>query len=348
MSSIYQRLLFPVLSWFPSEQVHNLTLSALKVAQNTAPGRVLLRRIAGEVPNQSVRVFGLTFPNVLGIAAGFDKDAQVVEGLALLGFGHVEVGTVTPYPQPGNPKPRVFRLPSDKALINRMGFPSRGIEYVVPRLRTLSTKRNFILGVSLGKQKATPLAKAVDDYLVTMRAVYPYADYVAVNISSPNTPGLRELQGRKYIAELLGRLIEESEVFTEDRQIAPRPLLVKISPDLSPDELDTILQVALQEGVDGIVATNTTTSRVGVYHPARQEEGGISGAPLRERNTAMIAEIHQATGGELPIVAVGGVFTAADVREKMDAGASLVQVYTGFVYEGPGMPGRVLRALEAR
>lgn len=345
MSSIYRQLVFPVLSWFPSEQVHNLTLAALRVVQNTNPGRMLLQRIAGEVPNRPVHVFGLTFPNVLGIAAGFDKDAQVVEGLALLGFGHVEVGTVTPYPQPGNPKPRVFRLPSDKALINRMGFPSRGIAYVVPRLRTLSVKRNFVLGVSLGKQKVTPLANAVDDYLVAMRAVYPYADYVAVNISSPNTPGLRELQGRKYIAELLGRLIGESKVLTETQQIAPRPLLVKISPDLGPDELDTILQVALEEGVDGIIATNTTTSRAGVYHPAQKEAGGISGTPLRERNTAMIAEIRQATGGKLPIVAVGGVSTAADVREKLDAGASLVQVYTGFVYEGPGMPGRILRAL---
>lgn len=345
MGSIYQQLVFPILSWFPSEEVHNLTLVALKVVQNTAPGRLLLQRIAGEVPNRPVRVFGLTFPNLLGVAAGFDKDAQVVEGLALLGFGHVEVGTVTPYPQPGNPKPRVFRLPSDEALINRMGFPSQGTAQVVARLRNLPTKRNFVLGVSLGKQKATPLAKAVDDYLVGMRAVYPYADYVAVNISSPNTPGLRELQAEKYIAELLGRLIEESKVLMENQQIAPRPLLVKISPDLSPNELDTILQVALEEGVDGIIATNTTTSRAGVNHPARQEAGGISGAPLRERNTAMIAEIHQATGGKLPIVAVGGVFTAADVREKLDAGASLVQVYTGFVYEGPGMPGRILRAL---
>ena len=345
MDSLYRKRLFPLLSRFPAETVHELALGALQLVQHPASGRSLLRRIAGDIPQRPVNVFGLTFPNVLGIAAGFDKDAKVVEGLALLGFGHVEVGTVTPYPQPGNPRPRIFRLPSDGALINRMGFPSEGVAQVVPRLRALPTERAFVLGVSLGKQKATPLVQAVEDYLAAMRAVYPFTDYIAVNISSPNTPGLQELQGKRYIGELLARLIEERQALTEKQQIKQRPLLLKIAPDLSAKELDTILQVALDEGADGIIATNTTISREGVYHPAGREAGGISGAPLRERNTAIVANIHQITGGALPIVAVGGVSTAADVREKLDAGASLVQLYTGFVYEGPGMPGRILRGL---
>jgi dihydroorotate dehydrogenase len=345
MTSLYRRLVFPLLSRLPAEQAHDLTISVLSTAGTTAVGRFLLRRIAGPIPRRPVPVCGLSFPNVLGLAAGFDKDARAVEALALLGFGHIEVGTVTPYPQSGNPKPRVFRLPSDEALINRMGFPSQGVAQVVSRLRRLPGERSFVLGVSLGKQKVTALSDAVDDYVVTLGAVYAYADYVAVNISSPNTPGLRELQGRKYIAQFLARLNEARTALEDGQQMPRRPLLVKIAPDLRPEELDDMLQVILEEGVDGIIATNTTTSREGVHHPAGREAGGISGAPLRDMNTALIADIYQGVGERLPIVAVGGVSSAADVREKLDAGASLVQVYTGFVYEGPAMPGRILRAL---
>ncbi|MFW6070403.1 MAG: quinone-dependent dihydroorotate dehydrogenase [bacterium] len=345
MHTAYQRLAFPLLLRLEPERAHDLTIRALQLAQSNRIGRWLLRRIAGPLPRRPLRLFGLTFPNELGLAAGFDKDAQAVAGLALLGFGHIEVGTVTPYPQPGNPRPRIFRLPADQALINRMGFPSQGLARVLPRLRRLSTERPFILGVSLGKQKTTPLADAVDDYLVAMRAVYPYADYLAVNISSPNTPGLRQLQGKQYIAALLSRLDEERAALSERHRLPARPLLVKIAPDLSRGELDDMLQVMLDEGVDGVIAANTTTARAGLTHPARGESGGLSGAPLREQSTALVAAIHQAAGPQLPIIAVGGIANAVHAREKLDAGAALVQLYTALIYEGPALPGRLLRAL---
>lgn len=347
MSHLYHKLVFPLLTQFPAETVHDLTLASLSAAQESALGRALLRRIAGDIPQRPVHAFGFTFPNVLGLAAGFDKDARAVAGLARLGFGHIEVGTVTPYPQAGNPKPRIFRLRSDRALINRMGFPNQGVVRLAPRLRALPAPRDFVLGVSLGKQKETPLAQAAGDYVLTMQAVYAYADYLAVNISSPNTPGLRELQGETYIAQLLDRLQEENEALAGQQRIARRPLLVKIAPDLDDGELETIVHVALQKGVDGMIATNTTLSRHGLTHASRREEGGLSGEPLRERSTAIIAGIRQIAGDRLPIVAAGGVASAAHVREKLDAGASLVQVYTGLVYEGPGMPGRILRALSS-
>ncbi|HSM55924.1 MAG TPA: quinone-dependent dihydroorotate dehydrogenase, partial [Candidatus Sulfomarinibacteraceae bacterium] len=317
MDTIYHHLAFPLLRRLDPERAHDLTISALRLAQSNGIGCWLLRRIAGPLRRRPLRLFGLTFPNVLGLAAGFDKDAHAVGALALLGFGHIEVGTITPYPQPGNPRPRIFRLPADQALINRMGFPSQGLANVVPRLRQLARRRSFILGVSLGKQKTTPLADAVDDYLVAMRAVYPYADYLAVNISSPNTPGLRQLQGKQHIAGLLSRLNEERAALSDTHRLPPRPLLVKIAPDLSRAELDDMLQVMLDQGVDGVIATNTTTSRAGLTHPAQCESGGLSGAPLRQRSTALVAAIHQAAGRRLPIIAAGGVAGAAHAREKL-------------------------------
>lgn len=345
--SIYRRLLFPLLQQVDAERTHEATLAALEAAQATSVGRFLLRRIAGSAPRQPVRVFGLTFPNVLGVAAGFDKDARVASGLACLGFGHVEVGTVTPYPQQGNPKPRVFRLPADKALINRMGFPNQGAAQAVARLRTMRSGGpvpRMIVGVSLGKQKATPLNDAADDYLTVMRAVYACADYLAVNVSSPNTPGLRTLQGGRYLENLLRRLEEEGQSLAEAYGCR-RPLLLKIAPDLTWPEVDAIIATALESSVAGIIATNTTVSRQGVRHPRRDEEGGLSGAPLADPSNQMIAHVSRQSAGALPIIGVGGVFSAADVRAKLDAGAELVQVYTGLVYEGPGMAGRILRAL---
>lgn len=344
---VYKQMLWPLLQMVDPERAHDRTLDALELAQNTAVGRTILRQIAGYIPHQPVVVAGLTFPNVLGIAAGFDKDVRVARGLGALGFGHIEVGTLTPRPQMGNPKPRIFRLPADGAVINRMGFPNGGVDAALPRLHKLAQlERGFVIGVSLGKQKETPLAEAVHDYTAVMRAVYPYADYLAVNISSPNTPGLRELQGGNYLGQLLATLMAERDNLAV-REGVTRPLLLKIAPDLTEAELDEILQAALDSQVEGMIATNTTLSRDGLTHHHKQVAGGMSGSPLRARSTAVVAYIHEQTGGQLPIIGVGGVRTAVDVREKLDAGASLVQLYTGLIYEGPAVAGAILRELSA-
>lgn len=342
----YKRVVYPVLGRMDAERIHERTLVWLARAQGVAPGRAMLKRIAGEIPSNPVEVCGLTFPNVLGVAAGFDKDVRVPAGLALLGFGHIELGTLTPWPQLGNPRPRVFRLGSDKALVNRMGFPNGGMVAAVPRLRKLADKpRDYVVGVSLGKQKETPLIDAANDYTSVMRAVYPFADYLAVNISSPNTPGLRALQGEAYLDQLLAELKAENRNLAALKKLPLRPLLVKIAPDLSWAELDGMMGMVEKNGMDGIIATNTTVARPETLtHANQKEKGGLSGAPLTERSTEIIAYIHK-HAPDLPIIGVGGVRTAQDVQAKLSAGAKLVQVYTGLVYEGPGFPGRVLRQL---
>lgn len=346
MSNRYTRLVFPLVARLDPETAHDRTVRALARAQGSAAGRLLLRRIVGETPPQPVKLWGLTFPNVLGVAAGYDKDVRVPEGLAMLGFGHVEVGTLTPWPQPGNPRPRVFRLPEDRALINRMGFPNAGMVAGTQRLRRLSAgKRDFVIGVSLGKQKQTRLQDAYADYATVMRSVYPHADYLVINISSPNTPDLRRLQTPYYIATLLGQAAAENRNLSFLHKLPARPLLVKIAPDLTFADLDIILRAIEDKGIDGVIATNTTVTRESLLDRHQSEEGGLSGAPLAGRSNEIIRYIHERTEGKLPIVGVGGVFTADDVRAKLDAGASLVQVYTGLVYEGPAMAGRILRDL---
>lgn len=349
MPNYYQTLLFPALKRLDPETAHERTVTALSLAQRTLAGRAALRLIAGRVPTRPVQIGPLHFPNELGVAAGFDKDARVAAGLALLGFGHVEVGTLTPRPQAGNPRPRIFRLPSDGAVINRMGFPNGGVEAAATRLRRLAARpRDYVLGVSLGKQKETPLAEAAADYVSVMRAVHAYADYLAVNISSPNTPGLRELQGGRYLEHLLAVLVAENRALAEQVGAPPKPLWVKIAPDLEWAELDDILATVLSVGIDGIIATNTTlwrpdrSSETGQVY---EEAGGLSGRPLRARSTAIIAHISRQTGAALPIIGVGGIASAADAREKLDAGAAVVQLYTGMIYGGPGLAGRILREL---
>lgn len=346
MTTIYEKLIYPLLRQMDAETAHDRTLDALERAQKMPAGRAALRALAGSVPRQPVYAFGLVFPNVLGMAAGFDKDVRVAVGLACLGFGHVEVGTLTPNPQAGNPKPRVFRLVQDEALINRLGFPNSGVRTAVPRLQALATRPlDFVLGVSLGKQKETPLAEAAADYITVMRAVYSCADYLAVNVSSPNTPGLRELQGGDYLGRLLGALQAENAEQSEKHRIRQRPLLVKIAPDLTWPELDAILDASLAQGVAGIIATNTTLDRAGLRDPKREESGGLSGRPLTVRSNEIISYIARQVGSRLPIIGVGGVRSADDVRAKLDAGAVLVQLYTGLVYGGPRLPGRILRNL---
>ncbi|MEZ4517557.1 MAG: quinone-dependent dihydroorotate dehydrogenase [Chloroflexota bacterium] len=344
--SSYEQLAFPSCANWMLRRPTTRPLRALILPSGLLPGGLFWRQIAGSLPVDPVVCAGLTFPNVLGLAAGFDKDARVVEGLSLLGFGHIEVGTLTPRPQAGNPPPRVFRLVEDQGLINRMGFPNAGVQAVVARLRRLTVhSRPYVLGVSLGKQKETPLAEAVDDYLAVMQVVYQYSDYLAVNISSPNTPGLRELQGQQYLEDLLAGLKQAGVELSAQNGLEPRPIFVKIAPDLTWPELDEILAAVESTGIDGIIATNTTLQRDGLTDHRRDESGGLSGAPLRERSTDIIAYIARHTSGRLPIIGVGGISTAADICEKLDAGATLVQLYTSLVYGGPGLPGRLVREL---
>lgn len=344
--SFYSRLILPLLCRMDPESAHERTLHLLALAQGIGAGRAVLRALRGVLPDSPVKCCGLTFPSVLGIAAGFDKEVRVAPGLAEMGFGHVEVGTLTPLPQAGNPRPRIFRLPRHQAIINRMGFPNPGVEAVMDRLaRIAAAPRHYVLGVSLGKQKETPLDQAADDYISVMGRVYQHCDYLAANISSPNTPGLRELQKHQFLENLCRSLAAESASLARHHGMPRRPVLVKIAPDLDDQALDDVLSAITAAGIDGVIATNTTLSRDGVDSPLAGEQGGLSGAPLAGRSTAMIREIHRRTGGRLPIIGVGGILTARDAAEKLDAGATLLQVYSGLVYAGPGMAGAILRGL---
>jgi len=290
-----------------------------------------------------VEVFGLIFPNRVGLAAGYDKDGDGWRGLACLGFGHIEVGTVTPEPQPGNPRPRVFRLVDQRSVINRMGFPGRGAAYVAERLRGRSSG-GPVIGVNIGKQKTTPLEDAANDYEELVDVFAPLGDYLAVNISSPNTPGLRRLQERDFLRALLGRVAARRDEVAE-RLGRRTPVLVKLAPDLTDEQLVTAVDSILESGLDGVIATNTTIGRTGVGGSLAEEEGGLSGAALTEMSTRMVAKIHEHTGGEIPIIGVGGIMGPEDARAKLDAGATLVQLYTGLVYEGPGLVKSILKGL---
>ena len=330
---MYTRLR-PWLFRLSPESAHAYTLTLLRLAGALHPVRAVLQRLFSAAP-QPVRVFGLEFSNPIGLAAGYDKDGLAWRGLACLGFGHIEIGTVTPRPQPGNPRPRLFRVPQQQALINRMGFPGKGADFVAKRL-TGSRPSNLILGVNLGKNADTPLENAASDYSLLLRRFTPQADYLAINVSSPNTIGLRRLQARENLEKLLNELDRERR-FQEALLRKRPPLLVKLAPDLNQAELEDALAAIMGAGMDGVIAANTTLDRTGMPTWTTQEAGGISGVPLREQSTAMIASISRMTQGKLPIIGVGGVFSATDMRAKLDAGASLVQVYTGLVYLGPGL-----------
>jgi dihydroorotate dehydrogenase len=288
-----------------------------------------------------VEAAGLRWPNRVGLAAGYDKDGVAWRGLARLGFGHVEIGTVTPQPQPGNPRPRVFRLTAERSLINRLGFPGRGADFVAARLEPRRRPRNLIVGVNLGKQRETPIERAAEDYEALMERFAPLADYLAVNVSSPNTPGLRRLERREGLAPLLQRLSRRRGLLTE-RLGRPVPLLLKLSPDLDDDDLDSALEAIQDAGIDGVIATNTTLSRSGIPARWQDEAGGLSGAALAARSTALVRAITERTGGKLDILACGGIASPEAAREKLDAGASLVQLYTGLIYEGPALVRRIL------
>ena len=342
MGLLYRALLRPLLDRLDAEQAHHLAVGLLRRAQRRRAGVALLHRLRGRVPQLPTTVAGVRFANPLGVAGGFDKDARVAAGLGHLGFGHVEVGTLTPRPQPGNPRPRVFRLPADAALVNRMGFPNAGVRAALPHLRRCRRQcPGLRLGVSLGKQKDTPLADALDDYRAVLRAARPHADYFAVNVSSPNTAGLRELQGGRLLHGLLAGLVEANR--QEDGP--PPPLFVKVAPDLTDGRLDAVLRAACDAGVAGVIAGNTTTSREGLVSAAAAEAGGLSGRPLRRRSTELVARIVRRAGDRLAVIGVGGVDDPDSLAEKLDAGAALVQVYTGLVYRGPALAGRLLRGL---
>ena len=333
---LYRSLLRPLLFRLSPETAHELALHTLSFS----PGLVKRLLAPRPVPESfgELRRFGLSFPNPVGLAAGFDKDGIALESLAALGFGFIEAGTVTYEPQPGNQRPRLFRLPQDKALINRAGFNNKGAAAFAQQVK--AHRPDCVLGISIGKSKTAPIENPLEDYLRSFEIVYPVADYIAVNVSSPNTPGLRELQRAEQLEALLRALQRRNaELSEQNSNERLRPLLVKLAPDLGPEDLKHIVEVVKQTGVMGLIATNTTTRREGLK-TAKEEiaafgEGGLSGAPLRERSTHMIATLYNLTSGKIPIIGVGGIFTAEDAWEKICAGASLIQLYTGFIYQGP-------------
>jgi dihydroorotate dehydrogenase len=321
------------------EQAHNLILGLLKAAGSLAPVRKILYSVYNPQHKTSVRFAGLIFPNPVGLAAGYDKNGTAWRGLSCLGFGHLELGTVTPKPQAGNPKPRIFRFPAQEAIINHMGFPGQGAEFaakMIPAPGSSPERDRSILGINIGKNKDTPNQRAAEDYLACMRILSSKADYFAVNVSSPNTIGLRKLQGKEFLSNLLGELTEERERLRRilDR---PLPLFVKLSPDLTDPELDDALDAITGSSVEGVIATNTTIKRENLLKSDPEIPGGLSGKPIKDLSTSMIRKIHRRTAGKLPIIGVGGISTVEDAREKMNAGAGLVQIYSGLIFRGPGM-----------
>lgn len=342
--SLVRRLLFSL----PPETAHELALHSLSLLRPKFINDLVARRYAAE-RSAPIDRFGISFKNPVGLAAGFDKDGVALPALAALGFGFIEAGTVTFHAQPGNPRPRLFRLPEDKALINRAGFNNSGAAAFVKRVEP--ERLGCVLGVSIGKSKITPLEQATEDYLASFETVYGVADYIAVNVSSPNTPQLRQLQQSEQLSALLSALQERNRALQQAHQRAqPMPLLVKLSPDLTIEDLEMIVDVVVRLRIDGIIATNTTVSREHLVtaraRVAALGEGGLSGAPLRDRATRMITDLYRLTNGKIPIVGVGGIFTAEDAWEKITAGASLVQLYTGFIYRGPGIAREINEGLQ--
>ena len=321
-------LIRPALFVLDPETAHHATLDALKGAHCLGALPLLVKRIAGD----PCTVMGLTFPNPVGLAAGMDKNGGYIDALAALGFGFIEIGTVTPRPQPGNPKPRLFRLPGAQAIINRMGFNNNGVDALVENVKR--AKFRGILGINIGKNADTPIEKAADDYLICLRKVYTHASYIAINISSPNTKNLRQLQGGDELDALLSKLKAEQAHLAELHKKYV-PLALKIAPDLDPEQIRQIAALLIRHRIDGVIATNTTLSRNGVENlPHGNEAGGLSGSPVREKSTAVIRQLTAELNGALPIIGAGGIMKGEDALEKMQAGASLVQLYTGMIYRG--------------
>lgn len=343
MSQIYEKIVQRLLFRLPAEAAHEIGLESLRVGLGTAAARnAAAMRFSTEAFGKLVR-FGLTFSGPLGMAAGFDKNCRVADQLCALGFGSVEVGTVTLEPQPGNAKPRLFRLPDDKALVNRLGFNNDGAVAIAKRLAKLD--RRCVVGVNIGKNKNVPVEAATENYVRCFELVQPQADYVAVNVSSPNTPELRKLQQAENLEALLGALQKRNH------EMGRKPLLLKIAPDLAEGEIEAIVAICAAYKIDAIIATNTTINRDKLSTPAEElaaiGQGGLSGRPLAARSNDVISTIYRKSGGKLPIIGVGGIFTAEDAFRKIAAGACLLQAYTGFVYEGPGFARDINRGLAA-
>lgn len=342
---IYRSIIRPILYLFPPERIHYLSMNSLALLHYIAPFRWLIRGILKrDTDADKTTLFGLTFPNKVGLAAGFDKDARYMHELASLGFGYVEVGTVTPLPQEGNPKPRLFRLVKDEALINRMGFNNRGVNSMVEKLK--KRPRNIIIGGNIGKNKNTPNEKAVEDYLICFRALHDYVDYFVVNVSSPNTPGLRELQEKGPLTDILRQLK------TADAQFeTARPILLKIAPDLSAAQLDDIVEIAHETGIEGLIATNTTISREGLRSSSEEinsiGNGGLSGVPVEARATDVVHYLSSRSKGKYSVIGVGGIHDVTSAQAKLDAGAALIQVYSGFIFEGPGLIKKIVQGIRS-
>lgn len=355
--------LVKILFLFPPESVHYFSMNLLKlVCRFPFAKKMLAKQFQFRVPGLEKEIFGLRFPNRIGLAAGFDKNAMYLNELETLGFGFVEIGTVTPLPQQGNDKPRLFRLPKDKALINRMGFNNDGVKLVAGRLKEWKEKkkpspgvpgsssfdqsliRNIIIGGNIGKNKATPNEDAWKDYEICFRELFDCVDYFVVNVSSPNTPGLRELQEKDSLKKILSHLQTINAV-----QANPKPLLLKIAPDLTKGQLDDVIDLALEIGLDGLVASNTTITRDKLLTPEsvikKMGTGGLSGKPLQKKTNEMVEYIYQKSQGAIPIIGSGGIFSPADAKQKLEAGASLIQVWTGFIYEGPSIVKKINTAL---
>lgn len=361
---MYKSFIRPLLFCFDPEKIHHFTFSLIRFLHKIGFGSLF--RSIYTVKNQKLEreLFGLKFPNPVGLAAGFDKDAKLYQELSDFGFGFIEIGTVTPKPQPGNEKPRLFRLQEDSAIINRMGFNNGGVEEAVERLKAngrperSSAKRasrsRVLIGGNIGKNKTTPNAEAANDYLFCFEALFDYVDYFVVNVSSPNTPNLRALQEKKPLTDLLQTLQNKNHDMSlrvaapSAVEVQPRsrkPILLKIAPDLTDEQLLDIIEIVSETQIDGVIATNTTLSREGISSENKKEMGGLSGKPLNKRATEVIRFLSEKSEHAFPIIGVGGIHSAEDALEKLEAGASLVQLYTGFIYEGPGLVKKINRAL---
>ena len=340
---MYKLLIRPLLFLLPAEKAHHFTFSLVRL-MHKIPGIAGLNKALFTVsdPRLKRNLFGLEFPNPIGLAAGFDKDAKLYRELSNYGFGFIEIGTLTPKGQPGNPQPRLFRLRADEALINRMGFNNGGVDEALTRLK--ADRGNLIVGGNIGKNKVTPNEEATNDYLQCFEALFPYVDYFVVNVSSPNTPNLRALQEREPLTQLLNALQE-----VNNKKDKRKPILLKIAPDLTNEQLDDIVGIVQDSKIDGLIATNTTIDRTGLQESESSLNdigaGGLSGKPVRNRSTEVIRYLNEKSNGAIPIIGVGGIYTAEDAIEKLKAGASLVQVYTGFIYEGPAMVKKINKGI---
>lgn len=339
---MYKSLIRPLLFKFDPEAVHHFSFKSIRFINKIGLSKSIQSYFTLDDLKLEREVFGIKFKNPVGLAAGFDKDAKLYQELSNFGFGFIEIGTLTPKPQAGNPKKRLFRLKEDRAIINRMGFNNGGVEEAVTRLKK---NKGVLIGGNIGKNKVTPNEEAVSDYEKCFDALYKYVDYFVVNVSSPNTPNLRELQDKKPLTHLLGTLQERNKARAITQSQATKPILLKIAPDLTDEQLLDIIDIVKTTEIAGVIATNTTIDRSGITSKNKQEMGGLSGAPLRQRATEVIRFLVQKSNHSFPVIGVGGIHSAQDAIEKLEAGASLVQLYTGFIYEGPGLVKKINRAI---